>query len=483
MSLPLVSALLPGSPAADAGVIVGDVLTAINGEQPRDVIQYQLLVDEPEVVLEIDRGGLDRTIVIDKADGEPLGIEVQSSLFDQVRTCDNHCSFCFIYQLPPGMRQSLYLKDDDFRLSFLYGNFTTLTRFTEADLERVVSEGLSPLYVSIHATDPDLRSHLLRNRRGAMSLRWLRALLDHGVDVHGQVVVCPGVNDGDALEETLVGVLDEYPELASLAIVPLGVSDHSDEPEMRPHTVAEAAAVIDCVERWQPRFLDMLGHRLVFAADEYYLLAERPFPEPDDYEGFPMHEDGIGMARTFELEFNGEVDDVTGPKAGFFASVDAAPAEGYRAPRLGSVDPSCGPTETVSNTGAASDAPVGVSVSLSPRPPRSDAPIGILTSSYGAQVLDPIVTELDRPDVRLVVVDNQFFGGNIGVTGLMVGTDIGRVLADQPSGHRYLLPDVCLSSGVFLDGSTPADLPRPVEIVPTDGRSLRAALEPNGIAS
>ena len=130
-------------------MIVGDVLTSINGEQPRDVIQYQLLVDEPEVVLEIDRGGLDRTIVIDKAGGEPLGIEVQSSLFDQVRTCDNHCSFCFIYQLPPGMRKSLYLKDDDFRLSFLYGNFTTLTRFTEADLERVVSEGLSPLYVSL----------------------------------------------------------------------------------------------------------------------------------------------------------------------------------------------------------------------------------------------------------------------------------------------------------------------------------------------
>ncbi len=484
MSLPLVSALLPGSPAAAAGVIVGDVLTAINGEQPRDVIQYQLLVDEPEVVLEIDRGGLDRTIVIDKAGGEPLGIEVQSSLFDQVRTCDNHCSFCFIYQLPPGMRKSLSLKDDDFRLSFLYGNFTTLTRFTEADLERVVSEGLSPLYVSIHATDPDLRSDMLRNRRGAMSLRWLRALLDHGIEVHGQVVVCPGVNDGDALEETLVGVLDEYPELASVAIVPLGVSDHSNEPEMRPHTVAEARAVIDCVERWQPRFLELLGHRLVFAADEYYLLAERPFPDSETYEGFPMHEDGIGMARTFELEFSGEVDQATSPKAGFFASVDAAPAEGYRAPRLGSVDPTCGPTETnSSDAGSQADGGNAVAVSLSPRPVPSNAPVGIVTGPYGAQVLGPILAEFDRPDVRLVVVDNQFFGGNIGVTGLMVGTDIGRVLAEQPIGHRYLLPDVCLSSGVFLDGTTPDELPRPVEIVPTDGRSLRAILDPNGQAA
>ena len=147
--------------------------------------------------------------------GEPLGIEVDSAVFDQVRTCDNHCSFCFIYQLPKGMRRSLYLKDDDYRLSFLYGNFTTLTRFTEADLERVVTEGLSPLYVSIHATDPTRRSELLRNRRGATSLRWLRALLDHGVEVHGQVVVCPGVNDGEILADTLLGVLDQYPELAS----------------------------------------------------------------------------------------------------------------------------------------------------------------------------------------------------------------------------------------------------------------------------
>ncbi len=465
MGLPVVTALLPDSPAARAGVAIGDVLTSINGEQPRDVIQYQLLVDEPEVALEIDRGGLDRSVEIDKGVGEPLGIEVQSSLFDQVRTCDNHCSFCFIYQLPPGMRKSLYLKDDDFRLSFLYGNFTTLTRFTEADLERVVSEGLSPLYVSIHATDPDLRSALLRNRRGGTSLRWLRALLDHGVEVHGQVVVCPGVNDGPALETTLAGVLDEYPELHSLAIVPLGVSDHSDEADMRPHTMAEAKAVIATVTSWQERFLRILGHRLVFAADEYYLLASEPFPEPEGYEGFPMHEDGIGMARTFELEFSGLTDTATGPQAGFFASVDGAPAEGYRAPRLA-------PALT---SDAGNDAGGGVSVSLMP---SRSAPIGIVTGEYGARILEPLIATLDRDDVRLVIVDNQFFGGNIAVTGLMVGEDISRVLAGEPEGHRYLLPDVCLSSGVFLDGSHVEDLPRPIEIIPTDGIALRAALDP-----
>src|SRR5205085_4512430 len=170
-----------------------------------------------------------------------------------------------IYQLPKGLRSSLYLKDDDYRLSFLYGNFTTLTRFTEADLERVLMEGLSPLNVSIHATDPDVRASMLRNRRGATSLRWLRALLDHGVTVHGQVVVCPGVNDGPVLEDTLAGVLDSYPDLATMCIVPLGLSRYSKDGDLRVHTVDEAGAVVDAVEEWQEIFLSVLGRRLVFA--------------------------------------------------------------------------------------------------------------------------------------------------------------------------------------------------------------------------
>ncbi len=465
MSLPQVVAVQPGSPADSAGVVVGDTLRAINGEQPRDVIRYQLLVDEPEIEMEIDRGGLGRTMSISKREGEPLGIEVHSAVFDQVRTCDNHCSFCFIYQLPKGMRRSLYLKDDDYRLSFLYGNFTTLTRFTEADLERVVTEGLSPLYVSIHATDRDHRSRMLRNRRGGTSLRWLRALLDHDVEVHGQLVVCPGINDGEVLSDTLVDVLDQYPEMASLAVVPLGISDHSNEPEMRPHTQAEAVAVVDEVERWQEIFLDTVGHRMVFAADEYYLLAGRRFPDASTYDGFAMHEDGIGMARTFELEFEGRADRVVTPAAGFFASVDGAPAEGYRAPRT-----SCGDQATEVGS-------VGTTTGVVLRPGRH-RPVGVLTGAYGARVLAPLLASLGRDDVRLIEVENRFFGGNIGVTGLMVGEDVARHLAAEPEGHRYLLPDVCLSGGLFLDGAAVDDLPRPVEVISTDGDSLRNALEP-----
>jgi NifB/MoaA-like Fe-S oxidoreductase len=293
---------------------------------------------------------------------------------------------------------------------------------------------------------------MLRNRRGATSLRWLRALLDEGIEVHGQVVVCPGVNDGEALDDTLTGVLDEYPDLATVCVVPLGVSRYNTEEAMRPHTLAEATAVVDLVEEWQGLYLSALGRRLVFAADEYYLLAGRPFPSGEAYEGFPQHENGIGMARAFELELSGQVDAETGigVQPGFFAWVDGAPAEGYRAPRTGAV-------------------PVALA-------PRRTAPVAVLTGEYGAAVLRPALDSIGRDDVRVVPVPNRFFGGNIGVTGLLVGEDLARVLAEEPEGHRYLLPDVCLSGGKFLDGSTPGDLPRPVEVVATDGVSLRRAL-------
>ena len=305
MSAPRITTVTDGSAAQRFGLRAGDELLSVNGCVPKDVIEYQQLVDEPELSLDVRRDGLVLELEVHKRAGEPLGAQVDSALFDRVRTCDNHCEFCFIYQLPPGLRSSLYVKDDDYRLSFLYGNFTTLTRFTEADLERVVTERLSPLNVSIHATDPDVRAAMLRNRRGATSLRWLRALLDHGIEVHGQVVVCPDVNDGDVLEDTLAGVTDEYPELASVCVVPLGVSRHTTEPRLRPHTAAEAVAVVGAVHEWQEINRRVLGRRLVFAADEYYLLGGIDFPDPEAYEGFPMHEDGVGMAATLQMEFTG----------------------------------------------------------------------------------------------------------------------------------------------------------------------------------
>jgi putative radical SAM enzyme (TIGR03279 family) len=454
-----VVAVAPDSPAASTGIQPGDEILTLNGEAVRDVIRYQLQADEPVVELEIRRGGLEQLAVVEKPAGTPLGLELDSPVFDRVQTCDNHCPFCFIHQLPKGMRRSLYLQDDDYRLSFLYGNFTTLTRFTESDLERVVNEKLSPLYVSIHATDPDVRSRLLRNRRGATSLRWLAALLDAGVEVHGQIVVCPGVNDGDVLDDTLLGVLDRFPQLATVGVVPLGVSDYTSEPDMREHTTGVARAVLDTVGRWQSRFQDALGRRLVFAADEYYLLAGRSFPAAGDYEGFPQHENGIGMARAFEADVRaalaGEQAAGVGPRAGFFAWVDGAPAGGYRAPRGG---------DAFGRARAANGIP---------------APVAIVTGEYGQEVLSPLLPLLraaSRTPLRLLPVRNHFFGGNIAVTGLLTGHDVSDALASEPAGDRYLLPDVVLSRDRFLDGLAVTDLPRPVEVVPTDGASLVAAL-------
>ena len=449
------------SPAARAGLAVGDELLSLNGEVPRDVIDFQRLSDAAELSVVIRRAGvaLPRSVRIAKEAGEPFGVQVESAVFDRIRTCDNHCAFCFIYQLPKGMRRSLYLKDDDYRLSFLYGNFTTLTRFTELDAERILTERLGPLFVSIHTTDPDLRSAMLRNPKGATSLRWLRVLLSGGIEVHGQVVVCPGVNDGPALEDTLAGILDLYPELSSVGIVPLGVSRYSTEADMRPHSVDEAAHVLDTVHRWQRVFRRALGHPMAYAADEYYVLTARPFPTARSYRGYPQHENGIGMARAFTEAFTrrGRPGGApAGVRPGFFAAMDAAPAEGYRSRRVLQ-----GPGH-----GAAPDA----------------RPVTILTGSYGAAVLAPLVGGHGRHDVVLHEVSNDFFGGNIGVAGLLTGDDVARALhaigaPARAGGRRYLLPDACLQEGRFLDGLTLADLPAPVEVVPSDGSSLRAALD------
>ncbi len=465
MPAPLIVAVAPGSPAALAGLTPGDEVARLNGQVPRDVIEWKLLTDEPELELDVRRGGMELVVDVSKRDGEPLGVEVQSAVFDRVRTCDNHCEFCFIYQLPKGMRRSLYLKDDDYRLSFLYGNFTTLTRFTEADLERVVTERLSPLNVSIHATDPEIRSRMLRNPRGGMSLRWLRALLDHGIEVRGQIVVCPGVNDGAVLDDTMAGILDRFPDLASVAVVPLGLSKFNTESAMRLHTAAEAMSVVAAVEDWQDVFASVLGHRLVHLADEYYLMAGRPFPPAAAYDGFTMHEDGIGMARTFELEFLGESAAATGTRSGFFAAVDL-PANPAAYTGLRATGHGC------SNDGGGVDGAAPVTLG-----PARRAPIGVLSGELGARVIGPLIDQLGRDDVRVIPVRNEFFGGNTAVTGLLTGADLCRVLAQEPPRHRYLLPDVCLSDDQrFLDGLTVADLPRPVEVVATDGLALRAAL-------
>jgi len=437
MSYPTILEVVPGSPAAAAGLVVGDELVAVNGVLPSDVIEYQQLVDEPEVDLVVRRAGCDIGLDITKDPGAPLGLRLNSSIFDRVQTCDNHCEFCFIYQLPPGMRKSLYLKDDDYRLSFLYGNFTTLTRFTELDLARVVEERLGPLYVSIHATDPAVRSGMLRNPRGATSLRWLRALLDHDITVHGQIVLCPTINGGEVLAQTCAEILARYPRLASVGIVPLGLSRFNQENSLRVHTRSEAREDLETVHIWQQIALERIGRRMFFASDELYLTAETPFPATEAYEQYNQHENGIGMARAFydELDRLERGTPLTAPEVtGEWRTVPAAPAEGYRAPRL---------------AGGASQRAAGGD------PTSHDTATVVVTGDYGAAVLTPVLDRLERladTPLRLLPVRNDFFGGNVAVSGLLTGDDVRRAVAADPlAADRYLVPDVALQGGVFLD--------------------------------
>ncbi len=448
---PKVVAVTEASPADLAGLRPGDELLSLNGRSPRDVIEYSLLVDEPDLDLVVRRRGhadpLDLRVA--KEPGEPLGAEVSSAVFDRVRTCDNHCEFCFIHQLPKGMRRSLSLKDDDYRLSFLYGNFTTLTRFTEMDLERVLTERLSPLFVSIHATDPDVRAEMLRNRRGAVSLRWLGALLDGGIEVHGQVVVCPGKNDGAVLEDTLAGVLDRYPSLATVACVPLGVSRFSHESAMRPHSRIEAAAVCDTVERWQDTFLSALGRR-------HGLRRRRVLPDGRATLSGGTHLRGLPSARERPGHGPGLRGRLRRGRAGSprgACRASSPPWTGPRPPATGRPASRTRPDTTVDRA----------------------APIAILTGEYGARVLGPLVGSLGRDDIRLVPVANHFFGGNIGVSGLLTGTDLIPVLA-APTGGAPLPP----ARRLPVRGAVPR---RPDPVRPAAagrGRAHRRALPPPG---
>ena len=456
-----ITEVVPDSPAATADVRVGDVVALVNDRPIRDIIEWHHQVDEAHVSLRLDRGGMLVDVEVEKQPGEPLGVSIASAVFDRVQTCDNHCSFCFIYQLPKGLRRSLYLKDDDYRLSFLFGNFTTLTRFTEMDLERVIDQALSPLHVSIHDADPWGRAEMLRNERGAMSLRWLRALLDNGTNVRGQVVLCPGVNDGDVLERTLAGILDEYAELDAVAVVPLGLSRFNPEASLRVHSAAEARVAVDIVDKWREIARRVVGHPMFWASDELYLLADKAMPDAADYGDFPMYEDGVGIVASFREEFAGRRSSVTGPTSGFFASVDGATPSGYRAERV--------PANPAGDTGLR---PVRVQITQRTAPTRGK--VGILTGEYAAPVIEALV---DNSDVTVIPVRNDFFGGNTAVAGLMVGADIAREIAAHPEIDEFLLPDVCLSEGRFLDGSTLADLGANVTVVPTDGASLRRILD------
>ncbi|UCC67886.1 MAG: DUF512 domain-containing protein [Armatimonadota bacterium] len=295
-----VGSVRPGSPAARAGIAPGDRIVRVNGRAPRDYIDYRYQVAEPEVALLVeDEGGQRRRLRIAKAVDEDLGLRFTEDVFDGIRTCRNRCIFCFVDQLPPGLRPALYLHDDDYRLSFLHGNFVTLTDLTEADRARIIGLHLSPLYVSVHATEPEVRKQLFGRATGDVLVE-MAGLIERGIEFHAQIVLCPGLNDGPHLERTVRDLAALYPGLRSIGVVPVGLTKHRRRlPPIRPVGPPLAHEIVAQIHGWQEEFLRAFGSRLVFAADELYLMSGLPLPGRGRYDGFPQVGNGIGCARLF----------------------------------------------------------------------------------------------------------------------------------------------------------------------------------------
>ncbi len=420
-----VVAVEPGSIGDELGFQCGDRLLSINGNRPRDLIDYQILCGEEELCLEVqDPKGTLHVVELEKEADDSLGLEFRDALFDGLRQCNNHCPFCFIDQQPPGHRQTLYLKDDDFRLSFLYGSYLTLTNLTAADWSRIEQQRLSPLYVSVHATDADLRARLLGNPRAGLLMEQLAWFAERRLQIHAQVVVCPGWNDGEALSRTLTDLArfggGEWPAVLSTAVVPVGLTRFRPPGQvLRPVDPQAARAVIARVEPLQERWLAERGSRFAWLSDEWYLLAGQTLPTRPAYEDLPQRENGVGSIRAFLEDLER----------------------------------------------ATADLPAAL-----PRPRRLSWVVGRLV----AGALGPVVDRLNRIEgleLLLHGLSSPYWGQDQVVTGLLTGADLLQGLAGVDLGDELLLPSVMLRQGepVFLDDTTLEELrqqmPVPIRLI------------------
>lgn len=409
-----ITRVLPDSIAADVGFDVGDRLVSINGQPLRDLIDYRFLCADEFLDLEVlDAKGKKHQVEIEKDYDEDLGLEFETALFDGLIQCNNHCPFCFIDQQPPGKRQSLYLKDDDYRLSFLYGSYLTLTNLTQREWDRIAQMRLSPLYVSVHATEAEVRVRLLKNLRAGQILDQLKWFQEHELQIHAQVVVCPGINDGEHLEQTLMDLAQfhggDIPAVASVAIVPVGLTRFRPaEDELMPVTPEKAQEVIHQVQRLQQKFRQQFGSTFAWLADEWFLIGRESLPLESHYEDYPQIGNGVGSIRQFLKEFKS----------------------------------------------AARRLPVKIS---SPRQ------LTWVVGNAVEQAFQPIVQRLNQVEglqVKMAALRSEYWGQQISVTGLITGQDILQTLKGEDLGAGILLPSLMLKhdDARFLDDMTVDEL-------------------------
>ena len=398
----VVKQIEPDSLGARAGFCIGDRILRINGEEVRDLIDVQVNSAEEVICVEIERDKERYEAEIERQSGESLGLVFEDM---RLRSCNNQCVFCFIHQMPKGMRRSLYFEDDDFRLSFLHGSYVTLTNVRESDIDRIIEQGLTPQYISVHATDPELRQVMLGRTKATVDINErLHKLATNGIEMHTQVVLCPGWNDGSHLERTVTDLSAYYPAVRSVALVPVGLTDHRHKlVQLDPVTPAKAAEYADAAESWGSQFKARFGERFVYAADEIFLLTGRLVPEASYYDAFPQLENGIGMVRSFLDTWD--------------EASKRLPARTAKAMR-----------------------------------------IGLLTGRLAERILVPLVAKLnaiENVQVDILPVDNDFFGRGITVSGLLTGRDMAARVRDGIERDLVLLPPNCINGeGLTLDDMT-----------------------------
>jgi len=401
-----IAKVIEGSHAWEAGIRPGDELLSINSQPVRDILDYRFLTKEEQLRVQVRRDGQDYAAFVFKDSDEELGLEFEEELFDGVRKCNNRCIFCFLHQMPKGLRSTLYVQDDDYRLSFAHGNYITLTNLSDEDMERICSQRMSSLYVSVHATEPDLRVRMLGNAKAGRIMEQLRSLADARVTLHTQVVLCPGINDGRRLERTIDDLASLHPRVASIAVVPVGLTKHRARlTPLRPVDRESAAQAMDLCTRKQAEFKRRLGTRLVYPADELYLLSGVEFPDAEKYEGFPQLEDGIGVSRIFldELEEARESAE-SGMRSGEYIIVS-----------------------------------------------------GLLAAPIVRQLAD-FLNLFSGVTAEVCVVKNKFLGETVTVAGLLTGRDIAEALPGVCEDAQVLIPAVALNEDRFLDDMTISQL-------------------------
>ena len=421
----------PGSIAEEMGLEPGDKIMAVDGTVIEDVFDFEFLIQDTYIEVDVEtKDGEECRLEIEKDFDEDLGIEFENGLMDEYRHCHNKCIFCFIDQMPKGMRENLYFKDDDSRLSFLQGNYITLTNMSEHDIDRIIRYHLAPINISIQTMNPELRCMMLHNRFAGEALKKLDRLYEAGIEMNGQIVLCKGVNDGDELDFSIREMAKYLPYLESVSVVPVGLSKYRDGLyPLQPFNKEDAGKVIDLIESWQKKLYPKFGVHFIHASDEWYILAERPMPEEERYDGYLQLENGVGMVRLFLNEFHDYMEELKKERK------------------------------------LPDDSLTGKISLVTAR----------LMYSYIVKMAKEVEEAFPGLTIQVFCIRNDFFGENITVTGLLTGQDILNQLKGKDLGDLVLLPEnvMRLEEELFLDDMKLSELTNalqvPVDIVKSSG--------------